>query len=1430
MFEYRCFFLAAKQKRIVRGLSAKMSTFICATKPIIIIMPVLNRDIRSHLYTGIRYILEGYLLWGGVTLSLVAISSIIVLIFSTRWYKADGHKITRGGYLSHSALCGIIYRYSIMFKTISRCKRSNANSDIEDFYKQQSDVSLLRMFQSFLQAAPQLVLQLYILAVAQDISYWTIVSACTSLISLLYGIAAYVKSMKSSHISDKQTTSITGPILLIFWRTGMVAARVTACALLASAIHTWFMLVIGIHWLVMFIWIMFQNTNFSKSWLEERAFNFVMSITYCFCFFNLKEGHSRWRMFFYYTLTVVENVSFVLFYFFLGHHNVWLRISFVAAVLGAMMIGLIAMLLYYRFFHPSGPINPLQDALKMKEQDCEKGEVVKSTGGSEGITSDVKTVPAARSLKSQPPVQTQENVDASLLTANGVNLDSSSSSSSQSAADTSANSQTQLTNSQAQLSESVQQNTLDKQNLMRSVQDLLANMSHTSDFEVDETDGKNKSQPNESVQNNNKGQLNSVTSPSSLESSITREINKRLSSSEFRSFEQTAQENDNQICAQIMDSSSRHSSVSSPNSIGLPVIENRGSDTVELSIIGNAQNSQISILRTSVRQRINSNTSDDDMKLHTLPHFTSQNTINTSGKSQDLELEEPNVPTENNEPLLEEVYFVDKEKTTESLDGHGDYESIFEAKDESNCSSNVPLPPKLVIPTAANILGNQKMNESQSTHSSIHDYENIVPINVFRGNLGVRHWKTYSDIEDKEHHHDFSTHKDRLKLLESSVLSSIYSDYSTLKILSRPGSLALVEDGESVLSRSLPDLSTLRLDTCIEEPEEEEAEEKSCDNGGVKDDERLMAMLEQLRASQPIKKSNSVDDIPNYETIWVGDVEKTLTEDNINGNEGEKESSDESSRWYSLNSKCSLVATIGDVREKESLCNLYYSRMSDLSFRYYSERMKRNSSVGSLTPKSSIADSSKLEMSRAISVPDNKKLKEVSQLIEEEMKLEEEELKDKKNTDEKLMELPVSHIQLDTPFKVRSITVETEATPAREGARPRRKFSILRERFERPHWTPLRSPLKGRSNLGRRNSFQDRTTKALQAGIRVFKRERVHVITPKKGGDEVLVNYTPRVRSPFKSKVAIPSTPTIQLNIQPKSAELKKAEVEQSRPTIHRTPNLTTPAERLLLKDTPKTSTPDAQSTTPKAESFILSKKDELVGPKTSTPEGGKHLPQMSILSGVSSVIVSPNSTANLSGTSQRIPFSENFQNLRTLGPYSSKLSLGAIKESENLTHYSPSSFARAPSLRSRHILSGDENIYSNMFSLPGPKPNSLQMNSEKSYKNIHNILAHEGPRTALSVLNNIKTSSLPRQKSGISAAPPLIPYNSQFQPMFSGVLGLPQPDTEPQATIVTVREDDKHPQNVSLSRITLSSPRSPPFSTKKSTLSPTSKIFTRRI
>ena len=42
-------------------------------------------------------------------------------------------------------------------------------------------------------------------------------------------------------------------------------------------------------------------------------------------------------------------------------------------------------------------------------------------------------------------------------------------------------------------------------------------------------------------------------------------------------------------------------------------------------------------------------------------------------------------------------------------------------------------------------------DEAASIHSSVHDYENLAALNVNRADWGIRHWKSYSDIENSFH-------------------------------------------------------------------------------------------------------------------------------------------------------------------------------------------------------------------------------------------------------------------------------------------------------------------------------------------------------------------------------------------------------------------------------------------------------------------------------------------------------------------------------------------------------------------------------------------------------------------------------------------------------------------------------------------------------
>ena len=69
--------------------------------------------------------------------------------------------------------------------------------------------------------------------------------------------------------------------------------RITAMVLLALALEQWVIIVLFVHWLAMTLWVVYQNTDFCTEWWEERLYNAIVGVIYCFCFFNLKEGRYR---------------------------------------------------------------------------------------------------------------------------------------------------------------------------------------------------------------------------------------------------------------------------------------------------------------------------------------------------------------------------------------------------------------------------------------------------------------------------------------------------------------------------------------------------------------------------------------------------------------------------------------------------------------------------------------------------------------------------------------------------------------------------------------------------------------------------------------------------------------------------------------------------------------------------------------------------------------------------------------------------------------------------------------------------------------------------------------------------------------------------------------------------------------------------------
>lgn len=105
----------------------------------------------------------------------------------------------------------------------------------------------------------------------------------------------------------------------------------------------------------MTIWVILQKTEFCPTVWEERIYNCIIGLIYCFDFFNLREGRSRYRVLVFYSVIATQNLVFLIMYT-LHFKDIVASDTMIAiatVIVGCMLVGLASMSLYYGKFHPS---------------------------------------------------------------------------------------------------------------------------------------------------------------------------------------------------------------------------------------------------------------------------------------------------------------------------------------------------------------------------------------------------------------------------------------------------------------------------------------------------------------------------------------------------------------------------------------------------------------------------------------------------------------------------------------------------------------------------------------------------------------------------------------------------------------------------------------------------------------------------------------------------------------------------------------------------------------------------------------------------------------------------------------------------------------------------------------------------------------------
>nr|XP_020445620.1 XK-related protein 5-like isoform X2 [Monopterus albus] len=260
------------------------------------------------------------------------------------WYLSDGRIRRKSLTWTHILHLGI-------FKRLWECMRL-PDEDVYTEIMQQADVSALRLFEALVVTLPETLLQTYVL-ICTDIGLKSPASVCFAVcvLSLAWALVLYARACLLIRPGHLQMTP-AAILCRLLWRVSMLGSRFAVLMLFTRVFNQWVLGVIGVHWLGATFWMVSQQTDIIRSTSRWRLFNLVLGAIHIFFFLNVKYGQSRYRMAGFYLAMFVENAFLLLASSWLFTMVSWDTVGIPAAVFCSFLIGVIALVLYYRFLHP----------------------------------------------------------------------------------------------------------------------------------------------------------------------------------------------------------------------------------------------------------------------------------------------------------------------------------------------------------------------------------------------------------------------------------------------------------------------------------------------------------------------------------------------------------------------------------------------------------------------------------------------------------------------------------------------------------------------------------------------------------------------------------------------------------------------------------------------------------------------------------------------------------------------------------------------------------------------------------------------------------------------------------------------------------------------------------------------------------------------
>ncbi|NXH23361.1 XKR8 protein, partial [Bucco capensis] len=319
-------------------------------------------DICADGWAVAEYTRGGQPGWAALTLALLAAASVATQACSWLWLRSDPPAVRPDVPLwlltaLHLLQLGFLFRCLHTLKIGWKVCRMKAEEEEEEQSRMaflSHDISMLRLFETFLENTPQLTLLLYVILRTNKTEPFQVLGIFTAFLCVTWSLLDYHQSLRS-FLQDKYELSLGSSIVYFLWNLFLICPRILTIALFALlwpygvAVH------FPLLWLVMFLWVSLQGTDFMESPGPEQLYRAMVAVILYFSWFNVSQGRTLYRSIIYHSFILVDSTLLALAWLWgrspSDEHSYLIPV--ISASLPCYLLGLLLRVTYYKWLHPN---------------------------------------------------------------------------------------------------------------------------------------------------------------------------------------------------------------------------------------------------------------------------------------------------------------------------------------------------------------------------------------------------------------------------------------------------------------------------------------------------------------------------------------------------------------------------------------------------------------------------------------------------------------------------------------------------------------------------------------------------------------------------------------------------------------------------------------------------------------------------------------------------------------------------------------------------------------------------------------------------------------------------------------------------------------------------------------------------------------------